>query len=296
MLVGAETLNRVEFAIAIPAFGEPKYLRETLLSAIKSQNEDVRIIVIDDHSPSPFIENLCSKYSDRIGYIRNERNLGVSGNFNYALSVANADFVMLLGPDDILFKDIKSIVNFRRLYSEKVVAIHSNVITIDSKSRHKSDLISMTKKAISPKRSGTINPNYLKLSLLVGNWTYNPAIIWNTTLLPKEPFSPKLRYCMDWNLLIELSFNKGMKSHLLNDCFFKYRRHNESVSMSDPKSRYLEELLILRNIKTRNNTLFYHERLLCDLALIPRVNFLISRTKKSIGSLWHIVKSKGRSV
>ncbi len=60
-------------------------------------------IVVDDAGPDPDVRELVAGYADdRLTYVRNETNLGLAGNWNSCLRIAETDFVTLFHADDQL--------------------------------------------------------------------------------------------------------------------------------------------------------------------------------------------------
>jgi len=165
--------------IAIPAFGESPFLKEAIESVIRSQDINVKIIVIDDCSPTTFIKDICSLFEDRITYIRNDTNLGISENFNKCIRASNSEFVQLLGQDDVLVNSMIDVINSCEIDRSTIFGIHPKVRVVNKNGNYVLTLSDFVKRIIKPKPTGIINGNQLRSSLIIGNWTYFPSIIWN---------------------------------------------------------------------------------------------------------------------
>lgn len=85
--------------IAIPVFERTEFFLDALESAT-SQSIKCKIIVVDNNSSHDFFEKICKKYN--IEYYKNEENIGMFPNWNRCISLANTEFVIILGDDDIL--------------------------------------------------------------------------------------------------------------------------------------------------------------------------------------------------
>jgi len=86
-------------SICIPTYNRPVQLREAIASALAQTETDIEVIVTDD----AMRQDLASELSDRrLRYYVNERNLGMAGNWERALSLARGRFVGLLMDDDRL--------------------------------------------------------------------------------------------------------------------------------------------------------------------------------------------------
>ena len=272
--------DKVTFAIVIPAYGEPPFFHATLNSVLATQSKETRILVVDDASNSDFIEKICLKFSNRVTYFRNPKNLGISKNFNFCLMVANAEYVMLLGPDDILTESISNFIAFETMKNLDLVAIFSKVETISHDDQLVSDVGTKVKRILSPKTTGIVGKKRMLLTLILGNWTFNPSIIWKVHKLPLEPYSYKYKYAMDWKLLLQLSITKHT-FYFTESVFFRYRRHLNSESMRDFHGRYNEERKLIIDLLKRNREIPLAYRTVGLLLITPRINlalkYLISR-------------------
>ena len=268
--------ERAEFAVVIPAYGEPQYLEETLKSLVNTQGDSVRILVLDDGSVSSFIQNLVRQFEPRISYFRNSTNLGVSKNFNKGLRIANAKYVMLIGHDDLMTGCMTSVINRNKFLDQSFFAILTPVKTVNLVGKKSLSLSAFAKFLLTPKRSGIISSKRFLVSLLIGNWVFHPGIIWNTEGFENEVYDERYLFCMDWDLLLRFAY-KNIPCLYSEKEIFTYRRHIESISMRNVTGRYAEELEVLnRNytLSKRTNFLYY---VLSKAAIMPRLNFIVRK-------------------
>ena len=263
---------KTTLSIVVPSFGEPQYLYETLESLIKTQDESVEVIVIDDASPTDFIKKICEKFDKRIIYFRNSSNLGISKNFNNAISLASGKFVQLVGPDDRLSSSMVDVIESAKEHYDYCFGIHPKTISINKTGNQAQALPDLLKKFIKPKSNKMYSQKTLRRLLLVGNWTYHPAIIWNKANLQDLSYDSSLKYCMDLDLLLRLSKTEyGL--YVSDKGNFEYRRHWGSVSMSaTPILRLKEELNVLK--KNADGSAL--ELGLSKVAIFPRLNYLVN--------------------
>lgn len=88
--------------VAMPIYNGAATL-ERALGLIRSQTyRDLDIILCDDASTdaTPDICAAAAREDDRIRFIRHPRNLGMTGNFNYALPLKRGELFMWAGQDD----------------------------------------------------------------------------------------------------------------------------------------------------------------------------------------------------
>jgi len=81
------------------------YLGAALQSAV-DQTYPTLEIVVSDNASVDHTEELVRSFEDpRIRYFKQERNLGVNGNFNFALEQARGAYFLLLHDDDLIDPD-----------------------------------------------------------------------------------------------------------------------------------------------------------------------------------------------
>jgi glycosyltransferase involved in cell wall biosynthesis len=87
-------------SICIPAYGRPRELGEAIESVLEQDHRDVEVVVGDD---SGDLEEAARASGDpRVRYLRNERRLGMAGNWNAVLDASRGELVGLLMDDDRL--------------------------------------------------------------------------------------------------------------------------------------------------------------------------------------------------
>lgn len=96
---------RCTIAIPVYARGDCRLNRLAIESALEHAPPDAELLVIDDASPGDVWAVLQSYRDPRLRLVRNERNLGLFGNFNRCLELAAAPFVRILCTDDQLVAD-----------------------------------------------------------------------------------------------------------------------------------------------------------------------------------------------
>lgn len=88
--------------IGIPVFNGARTIQRTINSILAQTFQDFELI-ISDNASSDETENICRKFANkdvRINYIRQIKNMGPYGNFNFLLDKARGKYFMLSGADD----------------------------------------------------------------------------------------------------------------------------------------------------------------------------------------------------
>ena len=90
-------------SICLPTFNGAKWIRESLNSALRQTYENTEIIVVDDGSTDDTVDQVRSINDRRINLHTNERNIGLTRNWNKCLELARGEFIKFLHQDDVLY-------------------------------------------------------------------------------------------------------------------------------------------------------------------------------------------------
>ncbi len=91
--------NRL-FSIIIPTYKNLELLQRALNSVLKQSYKYYEVIVVDD-SPSDIIDKYVHNLNDKvINYVHNKPSKGAVPNWNYGLSLAKGDYIILLHHDE----------------------------------------------------------------------------------------------------------------------------------------------------------------------------------------------------
>lgn len=97
----------VKYSICIPAY-KSRFLKSCIQSILNQTVANFELIILNDCSPEP-VEEIVAGFSDsRIFYFKNESNVGslnLVDNWNKCLSLAQGEYIMIMGDDDLLEPD-----------------------------------------------------------------------------------------------------------------------------------------------------------------------------------------------
>lgn len=96
------TANKPLVSISIPAYNSASTIARTIESILAQTYTNLEINVIDDRSGDNTLEVVEAFDDPRIRIIRNEENLGMTGNWTKCIQVAGGEFVKLVCADDLL--------------------------------------------------------------------------------------------------------------------------------------------------------------------------------------------------
>jgi len=91
-------------SVCVPMYNGEEYIRETLDSIVSQTYSNIEVVVVDDGSNDNSIK-IVEEYSNkdsRIKLYRNEKNLGLVGNWERCIEKANGDWIKFLFQDDVM--------------------------------------------------------------------------------------------------------------------------------------------------------------------------------------------------
>jgi glycosyltransferase involved in cell wall biosynthesis len=231
--------------IAIPFYKGRHYLRRALESVLRQTHPGWFLIVCDDCGPDGRVGELISSYGDpRIQYVRNDRNLGMAGNWNRCLDVAGGDLVTLLHADDELVADYAAVMVEAAGQWPEAAAFFCGARIIDEKSRVRFSLPDFVKRFLMP---GDGRPFVLRgrralEALLCGNFIMCPTVCYRKRVLGGH------RFAADWVFVLDLDLYTRLLLHGhhlvgLPGAHYAYRRHAENATTAYTQSlvRFREE-------------------------------------------------------
>lgn len=91
-------------SIGMPIYNRPEYLERAIESLLAQTFTDFEILISDNASPNPRIEEICVRYAQRdsrVRYVRQSNNIGTYENFGYVYEHTNAPYFMWAADDDL---------------------------------------------------------------------------------------------------------------------------------------------------------------------------------------------------
>src|SRR4051812_12735940 len=92
-------------SVCIPSYNGESFIGRTLESVLAQSLPDFELIIVDDASTDATVSIINAFGDPRIQLYENDKNLGMAGNWDRALSKARGKYVKLLCGDDILYPD-----------------------------------------------------------------------------------------------------------------------------------------------------------------------------------------------
>ncbi len=233
-------------SIIIPTFDRPRYLREAIDAALAQTYAEVEVLVFDNGTMEETLavgEEAAGRDS-RVRFQRNERNLGMSANFNALGAAARGEFLVAIGDDDRLLPDfVGRLVEAMR---PDVRVAFSNHYLIDSEGRRLEE------------ESVAYNRKYGRDQLPAGVLQNPEAAAWRQSIpmsasLLRTADMQRLRFREDLNtpdaeFFIRLA-TEGARFVFLPDYLMEYRVHLGAETVSGLWSEQLVDCLTPLKVK-----------------------------------------------
>jgi glycosyltransferase involved in cell wall biosynthesis len=183
--------------VVVPLFNGEAYLDELISSLIKSANELINLLFIDDASSDGSAKIVLASRLPRMQLIRNEHNLGLYATINKALNYVKTDYVSLVFQDDVI--EDTYFEQMRQLAATYVHAsfLWSAITIIDETSRECS-------KGLDTGRVEVISPGVhaWRDAMRRGTfWTISGSVS-KTARLRHHGFRAELPHCADYDFLL----------------------------------------------------------------------------------------------
>jgi len=130
-----ERMDGARITVGIPTFNRADLLSQAIESVLEQTYRNFRLIVSDNASTDETRELVASVSDPRLEYVRAETNIGMIGNFNRVIELAETEFLMLLPDDDRLYPDYLGAVVDVLERNPRVGLVHTAFDEIDIESR-----------------------------------------------------------------------------------------------------------------------------------------------------------------
>lgn len=241
--------------VLMPYYGDPGLLRVAVQSVLDQDDDDWTLVVVDndypDREPGRWVQGLDDP---RVTYVRNDRNLGVSGNLRRCLEIASAEYFVIMGADDAMHGDYVSTIKRAIGAHPDAAMLQPRVQVIDESGDPIAPLGDRIKTLLAPSadQAHVLSGQELATTLLQGNWLYFPALTWNRSKIGALTFRSDMETVFDLDFLMNLIID-GASLVLLEEQAFSYRRHASSVSSVTARdtARFVEEARLFSELVPR---------------------------------------------
>ncbi|WP_135611763.1 glycosyltransferase family 2 protein [Methanococcoides sp. AM1] len=118
-----------KISVCVPVYDRPKMLKQLIYSFLHQDYDNAELVLSDD-SPNDSIQEVVETFNDsKIKYFKNKVNLGYSKNLLKSMQMAEGDYIVILGDDDLLLSN-KTLSKYVEIFTNNpnVSYIYSNQI------------------------------------------------------------------------------------------------------------------------------------------------------------------------
>lgn len=251
MTIPGASVPSIEFLL--PYLGEEDLLREAVTSVLHQTDQRWSLTVVEDGPQGTAVGSWLRDLEDsRIRYLLNSHTLGVAANFQRCLMSATADHVAFLGCDDRLKPNYVTAMRHALAKYPQIAVIQPGVQVIDALGCPVTPPADRLKAFLTPSATSDqlLGGEPLLVSLMRGNWTYFPSLLWRRQRLRAVGFRQDLHTVLDLYALATLILNDE-DILVIADSVFEYRRHSASASSlsAATTARFVEERSAFKEIE-----------------------------------------------
>lgn len=251
-------MRKALVSICMPVYNGERYLKECLDSVLSQTYENIEIVVVDDGSSdnsSSIVEEYARK-DNRISLHRNEKNLGLVGNWNRCMELAKGEWIKFVFQDDLVTSDciekmVKGAEEHMIIVSDRKF-IFDDKVTQQVKDYYTNQLLNLKKLVpatspvwLAPKKISSITVNNLGLNF-IGEPT---AVMFRKSVALKiGSFNEDLTQICDLEYWLRISTLHGLV--YVPEELVSFRLHADSTTsvnvLSAPKfrPRYIDTLIL----------------------------------------------------
>ncbi|SDP86463.1 Glycosyltransferase involved in cell wall bisynthesis [Eubacterium maltosivorans] len=276
-------LDNPFITIAIPTYKRGYLLKEAIISAINQEKVDFsyEIVVVDNEPSNNETLKLMKLFAEdpKVIYFKNEKNLGMFGNWNRCFELARGNWVALLHDDDLLYPNYLKRISYFINKKKK-----AKCICVERNSIGKNEPIQNWKAKLKKKffKNHLYKINSIDNYILYGNVYAAPTcgtIFNKQAVLKSGGFNPDMGVSADWFMLI--LFNRTNEVYKTIEPLGCYRwQDNLSLDVRTLIKFVEEKEKFIKNSKDNNYfldmwfTLFEESYKLLDIE--QALNFCVS--------------------
>jgi glycosyltransferase involved in cell wall biosynthesis len=245
----------VTLTLAIPFYANTDLLAAALASVVAQDTDEWEAVVVDDGPDSDARDVVARVGGDRIRYVRNPANLGLAGNWNRCLELAETELVTLFHADDELRSDyVRRVLEVHR-GAPDAAAVFTGATVIGPTGTPIFSFPDEVKRFTRPRAHGDrvdVVGEAGLVSLLRGQHIFCPSLAYRRGHLPQPAFDARWLQVTDLDLLARLLID-GARVVGTTEVAYRYRRHdaNQTALLTASLDRFDEEFAIYDEIATR---------------------------------------------
>ncbi len=238
------TNNQPLVSVCIPSYNNADYISETIDCILNQTYQNLELVICDDHSKDNTVEVIKSYTDPRVKLFINEKNLGMSGNWNNCLNHCTGEFIKLICADDMLAKDS---------IEKEVTALINNpsALLAESDTQFR-DLQGNTKGSYTRyKKAGLVDGKVIARAGLFSRNLFGAPLnnTFRASVLEKvHGFDPSFKYILDYDFWVSIACLGDV--YIIHEPLNYFRLRNDSntgkVLTTEQKAYVEEHKMLLR--------------------------------------------------
>lgn len=259
----AWTANKPLVSVCIPTYNRAQMLKECVESILLQTLSDFELIIIDNASEDAtesVVKSFCDK---RIVYVRNNHNIGLTGNWIRCLTLAQCEYITVFPDDDVMLPN--NLENKVEVLSNSpnVGLVHSKYHVMDSDGQ-------VTKYDTNHGRDRTADAIENRAEFLSAAWNSvnAPTVMFRKECFEKlGGFSDELFNAIDWEFWMRIAIHYDVA--FIARPLIKWRVHSGScTSNTIGVDRILQ---LIEDMKAKKIITNKHIRVLKDCHFVKRL-------------------------
>lgn len=221
-----KTMKKHIFVIC--AYKESPFLEECIESTL---NQSVTSeVIVSTSTPNEYIQSICDKYGVKL-YV-NTGEKGITQDWNFAYSVADAEYVTIAHQDDVYDENyLSNVLGYMKKAKDPIIFFSDYGELRDGEKVYKSSLLTIKRLMLLPLRYKSMwNKVFVRRRVLsMGNPICCPSITFNKDKCPAVPFENHFISNEDWQAWEKLSKKDGAFVYCSKVLMF-HRIHRDSTT------------------------------------------------------------------
>ena len=229
-----KNMNNTKITVLMPVYNAEKFLREAIDSILNQTFKDFEFLIINDASTDKSKQIILSYHDSRIRYCENKINLGVAKTLNKGLKISKGEYIARMDADDISLPDrLEKQVEFMNK-NQNVGLLGSSWYVIDEAGK---------KIQFSQAYKGKQSVHFMcHGSVMIRKMCFKKTGFYRDLLEPAEDYDLWLRFSENYEVT-------NLEARL-----YKYRVHNNSISLTRKEEQDLKAALALKMAEERKKT------------------------------------------
>jgi len=243
---------------SIPYYSGIEYLGKAIESILAQDDDSWAAVVADDSSEAGVEDYVKRVGGGRVRYEKNPKNLGIDGNFNRSIDLAETELVTVFHADDELMPNYASTMRRAADRHPRAAALFCRASIIGPESQSWFSLADYVKRFINPAQSKefVLEGEPGLRSLLRANFIMAPTLCFRKSVLGERRFPLGYKFVLDWELTTSLLLD-GESLIGIPDICYRYRRHfaNMTEKLSKTQQRFREESAFYDRMREKTHAL-----------------------------------------